>query len=219
MVDAYPRSIARTWNPARVKIRPRMSLTVTTPSRSWTPPTRSFKWLTITLAIPFFPPADEGTGLQSKPQRPAPIVEISNLIMYHTTRPLRRDTGERGLLHDAVQADRHQPGRQCLKEIEPQEGDDPEAHCHHQGWDRSGDGQPDDAADIDGGDAGEHASIQRGEHGVGTLPPPGPVRRQTHQPGRDGEGPQVSGCRPNQDRRASGKSREHRQSHESQQEI
>src|SRR3989441_12950242 len=55
MVDAYPRSMARTCNPARVKMRPRISLTVTTPSRSWTPPTRSFKWLTITLVIPSLP--------------------------------------------------------------------------------------------------------------------------------------------------------------------
>src|SRR6266852_981122 len=83
--------MARTWSPARVRIRPRTSVTVTTPSRSCTPPTRSFRWLVITACLPYFL---DKMGLRCHSARgPTPHlhhVHIRHPLSYHT--PRRRDS-------------------------------------------------------------------------------------------------------------------------------
>src|SRR5713101_2426753 len=79
--------MARTWSPARVRIRPRTSVTVTTPSRSCTPPTRSFRWLVITACLPYFL---DKMGLRCHSARgPTPHlhhVHIRHPLSYHTPR-------------------------------------------------------------------------------------------------------------------------------------
>src|SRR5574337_1160046 len=78
--------MAKTYSPARVRIRPRTSVTVTTPSRSCTPPTRSFRWLVITACLPYLL---DKRGLRCHSARgPTPhLHHCVFAIRYHTTRP------------------------------------------------------------------------------------------------------------------------------------
>src|SRR5574337_1575425 len=79
--------MANTYSPARVRIRPRTSVTVTTPSRSCTPPTRSFRWLVITACLPYLL---DKRGLRCHSARgPTPHLHharIRHPLSYHTLR-------------------------------------------------------------------------------------------------------------------------------------